>query len=131
MVEKDFLIELRTYWTTVATALSWVWSDDPEPDGLDAQWLRVMVRPEGNARKGVGRAREEARGLIMVEVKTPRKNGIGPGERTSSVVAQLWRDFRHARIQLDAPSVVGLSADGAFNRHLVTLGYRGDMRFVA
>jgi len=117
---------------TWVTPPIWGWEDD-DIVGADAdtQHLRVVMRSEGAVRKAIGRTKEEARGLIMTTVHTPRGSGPGVGEVAAGNVAQLWRDFRHSRIQLDAPSVVGLTPDGAFNRHLVTLGWRGDMRFAA
>ena len=129
MDEHDFLTALRQYWMdTWVDPTRYLWSDDEEPGPMDEPWLRLTIRSEGNERRGIGRLREEPRGLVMVEVMVPRKTGTGPGERLAAAVAAVWRAFRHTRIRLDAPSVVGLAADGAFNRHLVTLGWRGDMR---
>lgn len=115
-------------WVAPAHTESYVWRDDELPADLDLVNLRVSVTTQGNQRQGIGREREQPRGLIQVEVQNPRKNGPGPGEVVASAVAAVWRAFRHERITLDAPSVVGLLPDGAFNRHLVTLGWRGDMR---
>ena len=134
MVEHDFLTALRDYWknqwpNAVPTAAIY-WSDDDGPADV-TPYTRTTMRSEGNVRRGVGRTKEQARGLVMVEVFTPSAEGPGVGERLAGSVAGVWRAFRHERIQLDAPSVVGLTADGAFNRHLVTLGWRGDMRFAA
>ena len=133
MTEHDILTALRAYWIEkwVAPEHStvYVWADDAIPADLDSSYLRVRVRPEGSVRRGVGRTKEENRGLVTVEVYSPSKNGEGPGERLASAVAGVWRAHRHPRIKLDAPSVVGLTADGAFNRHLITLGWRADMRF--
>lgn len=132
MTEHDFLVALREFWITswveAVSEVPFVWADDTEPAQLENLHLRLTVRNEGGVRRGIGRAREESRGLISVEVRSPQKDGPGHGERLASLVAAVWRSFRHVRIQLTAPSVVGLTADGAFNRHLVTLGWRGDMR---
>lgn len=133
MTEHDIVTAVRDHWIASwappAHEEPYVWNDDAIPGDLDTLSLRVSVRSEGGERVGAGRAREENRGLIAVEVSAPRKNGPGPGERCASQVAAVWRAFRHERIKLSAPSVVGLPADGAFNRHLITLGWRGDMRF--
>lgn len=134
MDEAQTCTALRQYWMVewpLLSAVPYVWEDDALPGDLDTQSVRVTIRPEGGARVAVGRTREENRGLIQIEVSTPRKVGPGPGERVGAQIAQLWRAFRHERIRLSAPSVVGLAPDGAFNRHLVTLGWRGDMRFAA
>lgn len=132
MVEHDFLTILRGYWMdNHPPEPPYFWPDDDLPVTLTEGYLRTTIRPEGNGRRGIGRTREQAAGLIMVEVFSPKSGGPGPGEQFATAVAGVWRAFRHERIQLDAPSVVGLTADGAFNRHLVTLGWRGDMRFDA
>lgn len=132
MTEHEFLSALREYWLTwlganAPTATSF-WADDEVPGALETTWVRTTIRSEGGARVGVGRQREQTRGVIMVEVYTPRKDGTGPGERLASSLASGWRAYRHSRIQLSAPSVIGPTTDGAFNRHLITLGWRGDMR---
>lgn len=130
MNEADFIEALRSYWIQNWTGTDPVlWSDDEEDGDPDTYWSRVIIRSAGSVRPVIGRSREEHRGTIMVQMFGPRKDGPGQLERAASDVAAFWRAFRHERIKLDAPSVVGLPTEGTFNRHLVTLGWQGDMRF--
>lgn len=130
MNEADFIAALRGHWIAAwAGPEAVVWEDDQTPDNPDAAWLRVIIASSKSQRRGIGRSREDNYGLVSVEVYAPKVGGPGPGERLASRVADTWRAFRHDRIKLDAPSVAGLRSDGAFNRHLITLGWRGDMRF--
>ena len=105
MTEADFIEAIRTYWLAQYAGGDLVlYDDDPQSGPQDTYWLR------------------------QITLYGPRDQGEGDLQRKASAVATLWRAFRHERINLDAPSVVGLTADGAFNRQLVTLGWRGDMR---
>lgn len=129
MNESEIIAALRSYWIS-----SWespelvLWDDETTPAPVGVYSLRVTLRSSASQRITIGRTREENRGMIMISLFGPRDEGPGALERLSSKVAAFWRAFRHSRIILDAPSVVGLPAEGAFNRHLVTLGWRGDMR---
>lgn len=130
MDEAAILEALRGYWLNGYSGREQVlWEDDEQKGPEDKPWLRVTIRSSGSVRPVVGRSREENRGLIMVQIFSPRADGPGRAERVATDVANLWRAFRHERIRLDAPSVTGLMPEGAFNRHQVTLGWRGDMRF--
>lgn len=132
MDEAAIISALRGYWIGAWVApldTAYIWEDDADPEEPGTSWLRVTLRSSETERRGVGRRREENRGLVAVEVRVPRPLGPGPADRLASSVAGVWRAFRHPRIQLTAPSVVGLAVDGAFNRRLITLGWRGDMRF--
>lgn len=132
MDEASIIAALRAYWMESWVdphTASYVWEDEPEPGSMDDPWLLVIIRSAGTERRGVGRRREENRGLVSVTVQSPKAVGPGLGERLARDVAAVWRAFRHTHIKLDAPSVAGLDPDGAFNRHLITLGWRGDMRF--
>lgn len=130
MNEAQVIEVIRQWWLDQYEAVSSVvWDDDEDPEPVGQPWLRVSIRSAGTERRGVGRSKEEHRGTVMVQMFSPRTDGPGQLERDSSDVAQIWRDFRHERIRMDAPSVVSLAAEGAFNRRLVTLGWRADMRF--
>lgn len=130
MNEADIIAALRAYWIEEWTGTELVlWDDDEQSGQADTYWNRVVIRSAGSVRPIVGRTREEHRGTIMVQMFGPRQDGPGQLQRAASAVAHFWRAFRHERIRLDAPSVVGLPAEGTFNRHLVTLGWQGDMRF--
>lgn len=137
MDEHAFLAALRGYWNDqvwqapVNDGWQFIWDDDEKGFKPTDKWVRIGIRCEGGLRRGAGRRREETRGLVSIEVYNPRADGSGPGERFSSALAAAWRAFRHERIQLSAPSVVGPTTDGAFNRHLITLGWRGDQRLAA
>lgn len=130
MDEAAILAALRAYWLTGYSGSAQVlWEDDEQEGEADRTWMRLALRSAGTSRPAVGRSREENRGMIIVQIFAPRSLGPGSAERLASEVAARWRAHRHDRIRLDAPSVIGLRPEGAFNRHQVTLGWRGDMRF--
>lgn len=130
MTEADLLSALTEHWLTQYDLPGKVfWEDDETQGGPTESWMRVSIRSAGTVRPIVGRSMEQHRGTITVQMFSPREGGPGQIERDASIVAQIWRDFRHERLRLDAPSVVSLPAEGAFIRRLVTLGWRGDMRF--
>lgn len=135
MTEAEVIAALRGYWLTPATqaivgAAGWthLFDDDDRPSAV-VPYTVIRIASSGNTRIGAGRRREENRGAIFVQVFSPRTGGPGPGERKASAVASAWRQARLSRITLSAPSVATLTAEGAFNRQLVTLGWRADLRF--
>lgn len=142
MNEADIIKDIRNWWLTnmntviVATATGDVraislWEDDeglPEPI---QPYNRTTIRSMASEAVSIGRRRAENRGLITVQVFAPTDLGPGPGERMASAIADIWRAYRHSRIKLGEPSVIGLSRDGAFNRQLIQIGWRADMRRAA
>jgi hypothetical protein len=130
--EADVLAAIRQHWIDEwvgpAHVQPYIWDDDPDRPS-DPEWLRVTLRSAGNAAMTVGRTREEFRGVIMTQCFTKREFGPGQCERIASAVAATWRQFRHPRIRLGVPSPTGLPVDGAFIRQLVTVDWRGDLRF--
>ncbi len=133
MTEADVLAALRGYWLEAAPPLlgpvaQLLFDDDDRPEGV-VDHVVVRLASAGNTRVTIGRRREENRGTIFCQVFSDPVGGPGPGERLASAVASLWRPARLARITLTAPSVAGLTSEGGFNRHLVTLGWRADLRF--
>lgn len=127
MTEHDVYVLLREYWIANAPQSS-RWDDDEVAAGPNELALRTSIRGSANVSMTVGRTREEHRGTITVEVQGPRSVGPGQVERLASSCAAAWRAFAHPRVKLTVPSVVGLGADGAFIRLLVTLGWRADLR---
>lgn len=138
MTEADFIAALRQHWITNGATVSTggavpvvalqLWEDDegvPEPP---VPYHRIRIACSGAESVSIGRTREETRGLVTVQIFAPHDGGPGPSERLASAVAAVWRTFRHPRVKLGAPSVATLKREGAFNRHLVTVGWRGDLR---
>lgn len=138
MTEADFIAALREFWIEQGVVLTtggsdpvvaqqW-WEDDEGEPTPAAPYHRCTIRTAANVPMTIGRAREENRGLVTVQVFAPHSSGPGPVERLASEVSARWRTFRHSRIKLSPPQVVGLSRLGAFNRQLVTVGWRADLR---
>lgn len=138
MNEAAFIEALRTYWMTSGAALTTLgaspvvalqlWEDDEAEPDPPVPYHRTTIRSAGAAAITVGRTREEVRGTILVQVFVPHDMGLGPGERLASAVSKKWRAFRHSRVRCGPPSIAGLSRQGAFNRQLVTIGWRADLR---
>lgn len=138
MTEADFIAAIRTHWMAQGAALTTggadpvvalqLWEDDEGEPDPPAPYHRCTIRSAGGASVTIGRTREENRGLVTVQVFAPHESGPGPAERLASQVAAALRTFRHSRVKLGAPSVAGLPRQGAFNRQLVTVGWRADLR---
>lgn len=138
MTEADFIAAMRQHWIEHGAALStggaypvvaqqW-WEDDEGEPSPPAPYHRCVIRSVGAAAITIGRTREETRGLVTVQVFAPHDGGPGAAERLASSVSGAWRTFRHPRIKLGVPNVAGLPRQGAFNRQLVTVGWRADLR---
>ena len=130
MNEADVLATLRAHWmdSRLLAPEPYVWEDETDPPTGDV-WMRVTLRSASSRRPAIGRVREDNMGVILVQTFSNRELGPGPGERLASDVAAIWRAFRHPQIRLQAPDIAGLPADGAFNRQLVTVDWRANLRF--
>lgn len=138
MNEADFIAAIRAWWIAKGAALTTGgaepevalqrWEDDEAAPNPPVAYHRFICRSAGSTGVTVGRTRSEVRGLITVEVFTPHEDGPGSSERLGSAVTKVWRAFRHPRVKLGDPSMAGLPRQGAFNRQLVTVGWRADLR---
>lgn len=138
MTEADFIATLRAHWLRYGSVLNTggmfpvlslqFWEDDEGEPDPPVPYHRCTIRSAGAQAMTVGRGREETRGLVTVQVFTPSVDGPGPAERLASSVATVWRTFRDPRVRLSAPAIAGLSRQGAFNRQLVSIGWRADLR---
>jgi hypothetical protein len=136
--EADFIAAIRQHWINNGANLTTggatpvvatqKWEDDEEATNPPAPYHRFIARSADTVGVAVGRSRSENRGLITIEIFTPAQDGPGPGERLGAAVTKVWRAFRNPRVKLMDPGLAGLPRQGAFNRQLVTVGWRADLR---